>query len=117
MQNTRLNGLVDVTLDQSTRWMRNPWRRLSIIIIGLLFGNFLATAVSTTAGQTADWDILVSIILVFLTECTSWVVYRRRQPGTDATPGRARSLLLETINAIKLGLIYGMFVEAFKIGS
>jgi hypothetical protein len=117
MQNTRLNSLVDVAVTRSTQWIRNPWRRLSVVIIGILSGNFLATAISTTAGQTADWDILVSVLLVSLTEIVSWLIYRRGQrPAGDAAT-RTRSLFLETLNAIKLGLTYGLFVEAFKIGS
>ena len=51
MQNTRLNTLVDRTVRQFTQWAQNPWRRLSLIIISLLFGNFLASAIATTTGQ------------------------------------------------------------------
>lgn len=117
MQNTRLSTLVDTALDQSTRWLRNPWRRSSVVIIGVLLGNFLATAISTTAGQTADWDILAAVILVSVTEGISWLVYRRSVRVADPAREQRRSLFIETLNAIKIGLIYGLFVEAFKIGS
>jgi hypothetical protein len=53
---------------------------------------------------------VAAAVLVLFTETISWIVYRRSQ-------GTPRSLLLEAFNAVKLGLIYGMFVEAFKIGS
>lgn len=110
MQNTRLNNLVDGALGQLGRWLRNPWRRLSLLVISLLLGIFLGTAIPTTTGQVATWDIVAAAILVLFTEAISWVVYRRSQ-------GTTRSLLLEASNAVKLGLMYGMFVEAFKIGS
>lgn len=115
MQNTRLSTLVDQTLGRFVGFFRNPWRRISLIIISLLGGNFLATTVSTVAGQRAELDVTVSLILVLLTEVVSWLVYagdRRRNPASEQ-----RSLLIETLNGVKLGLMYGLFVEAFKLGS
>ena len=110
MQNTRLNDLVNAISGQLAGWFLNPWRRLSLLIISLLFGFFLGTAVSTTAGQTADWDIFSAAILVVLSEIVDRIYYsRNRQAG--------RSLLLEALNTIKIGLTYSLFLEAFKLGS
>lgn len=117
MQNTRLNSLIDVISDQLVRWLQNPWRRISILIISLLSGNFLATVIATTTGQTADWDVLIAIILLGLIELTNWLVHgkaERRSPTTNRQP---RSLIIVMLNGIKLGLTYGLFVEAFKLGS
>ena len=110
MQNTRLNNLVDGVLGQLGRWLRNPWRRLSLLVISVLFGIFLGTAIPTTTGQAATWDIVAAAVLMAFTEAVSRIVYSNRQ-------GATQSLLLEALNAVKLGLIYGMFIEAFKIGS
>ncbi|HEY9860814.1 MAG TPA: DUF565 domain-containing protein [Candidatus Obscuribacterales bacterium] len=110
MQNTRLNNLVDGVLGQLGRWLRNPWRRLSLLVISVLFGSFLGTAIPTTTGQAATWDIVAAAVLMAFTEAISRIVYSNRQ-------GATQSLLLEALNAVKLGLIYGMFIEAFKIGS
>ncbi len=117
VQNTRLNSLVDVGSERLVRWLQNPWRRTSLLIISLLFGNFLATVVATTTGQTADWDVLVALLLLGLIELTNWLVYGslgRRSPTVNPVP---RSLVVIMLNGIKLGLIYGLFVEAFKLGS
>jgi hypothetical protein len=118
MQNTRLNTFVDQSLGRFGRWLRNPWRRLSLVIISLLLGNFLATVFSTVAGQTADIDVIMAALLLLFTEVVSWLVYRgdrgRIQPGVR---DEARPLLIELLNGTKLGLIYGLFVEAFKLGS
>lgn len=110
MQNTRLNRLVDVTVDRLSGWLRNPWRRLSVLIISLLLGNYLGTAVSLVSGQRGDWDIVVAAILVALAELISFVVYRQK-------PETARSLLLDCLNALKVGATYSLFVDAFKLGS
>lgn len=109
MQNTRLSRVVDVLSEQVGRWLSNPWRRLSLLIISLLFGTFLGTAISTIAGQSADWDIVVAGVLVTVTEFVNWVVYRGGR--------RLRSLWLELLNALKIGVTYNLFVEAFKLGS
>src|SRR5689334_7156712 len=105
MQNTRLNTLIGSTVERFVGWLRNPWRRLSVVIISLLFGNFLGTAVATTAGQRADLDLFVAAILVGLIEVINRVVYGGR-PATAPLLDRQNSvvpLLIELSNALKIG--------------
>jgi uncharacterized membrane protein len=118
MQNTRLNTLFDVLGDRFSQWVSNPWRRISLIILSLLLGNFTATIFSTIAGQKADLDVVAAMILVLATEAVSWLTYGSRL-GTPQGQGtiKQRALLVELLNGLKLGLIYGLFVEAFKLGS
>lgn len=116
MQNTRLNVLVGAVGDRVARSLQNPWRRLTVLLISVLFGNFLATALSTVSGQAADLDVSVSLFLVLLTEIVSWLTYGTRLGRSPTTSG-ARPLFVELLNGLKLGLIYGLFVEAFKLGS
>lgn len=135
MQRTRLNTLFNQIVLKFRQWVFNPWRRLSVVLISLLFGNFFATAISATAGQTAKLDVTISAFLVLGVEFISWLYYRftpRKQQanrvnsqlsnavmplGMDSGPVRSRSTLAESLNAFKLGMIYGLFVEAFKLGS
>lgn len=115
MQRTRLATLITTTSGRFSRWIFNPWRRLSLVIISLLFGNFFAISLSAIAGQAAEMDVVISAILLVAVELISWRVYRR--PPQSPPTGPQNSLLLEMMNALKLGLIYGLFVEAFKLGS
>ena len=110
MQNTRINRLIDVLGERFGSWLSNPWRRISLLVITLLFGTFLGTAISTIAGQSANWDIIVAGLLVLLTELLNRLVYGGPQVV-------ARSLWVEMLNALKIGLTYNLFVEAFKLGS
>ncbi len=114
MQNTRLSTLISRSSGQFLGFFRNPWRRLSLLAIGFLAGNFLATIISTVAGQKAELDVLAAFLLVLIIEISSWLVYR-----TDRrlAASQQRLLFLEILNDTKLGLLYGMFVEAFKLGS
>lgn len=117
MQRTRLNTLVNITGDRLELLFSNPWRRISLSLISILLGFFMGSAIVTTAGQTAVWDIPAAAILFAFTELVSKLVYARRnaQPG-KSLPVR-RSLYLEVLNLFKIGLIYSLFLEAFKLGS
>ncbi|MCC5621480.1 DUF565 domain-containing protein [Nostoc sp. CHAB 5715] len=110
MQNTRLNNLFDAIATRLGQWFLNPWRRLSLLIISFLFGFFLGNAVSTTAGQEGVLDIVVAAFLVLLTEITSRIFYSPRFLSR-------RSLLIDSLNLLKVGLTYSLFLEAFKLGS
>ena len=110
MQNTRLNRLVDVLSTQLWGWLRNPWRRISLLIISLLFGIFLGSSIPAIAGQAAEWDIVVAGLLAALTEFVNWIVYQ-------VSRRVERSLWVDILNYLKIGLIYSLFVEAFKLGS
>lgn len=110
MQNTRLNSLVDSVIGQFDQWLRNPWRRLSVMVISLLFGNFSGSAIATTTGARADWDILSAVIAVLLIEAMSWLAYRRNRDVV-------KPLLVEILNSFKIGFTYSLFLDAFKLGS
>lgn len=113
MQRTRLSTLIESVSSQFSRWIFNPWRRVSLVVIGLLFGNFFGIAISSIAGQEAELDVIVSAILLVGVEGISWLVYRRPPKGES----RRNSLFLEVLNALKIGFTYSLFVEAFKLGS
>ncbi|WP_353929686.1 DUF565 domain-containing protein [Okeanomitos corallinicola TIOX110] len=110
MQNTRLNKLFDAIAATVGQWFINPWRRLSLLVISWLFGFFLGSAVSTTAGQEATLDIVIAAVLVVMTEVTSRIFYSRSFMARQA-------LWVETLNFLKVGFIYSLFLEAFKLGS
>ncbi|GAA6620543.1 DUF565 domain-containing protein [Scytonema sp. NUACC26] len=110
MQNTRLNNLLSTLGDRLRVWLFNPWRRWSILIISWLFGFFLGSAISTTAGQAAELDVVAAAFLVLLTEVCSRIFY-------DRSTQERKPLWLEALNILKVGLIYSLFLEAFKLGS
>ena len=116
MQRTRLNTLVTITGDRLELLFNNPWRRISLNLIAILSGFFMGSALVTTAGQDAVWDIPAAAFVFTFTELTSKFVYGRRQRRQGALPQR-RSLYIDVLNLFKVGLIYSLFLEAFKLGS
>ncbi len=110
MQNTRLSTLVDAAGNQLRKEFRNPWRRLSLIVMSLLFGVYLGTALASTAGQIGYIDVVASALVALVAEAISWLFYSSRW-NVRAT------LWGEAINAVKFGLLYGLFLIAFLLGS
>jgi hypothetical protein len=107
MQDTRLTRLTNTVAKQTTQWLKNPWRRSSLMLISLLGGFFLGSAISTAAGQLGKLDLSVTTLLVVVTEGISRIVYS----------SKTRSMTADIINALKIGMIYSLFLEAFKLGS
>jgi len=81
-----------------------------LLTISFLFGFFLGTALSTIAGQRAEQDILVAAILVMGIEVLNRLIYGSKLWSQD-------NLWRDVINGLKIGLVYSLFVEAFKLGS
>lgn len=117
MQRTRLNSLIDIAGDRLELLFSNPWRRISLNLISILTGFFMGSAVATTAGQDAVWDIPAAAVVFTFTELISRFVYGRRSRQPVNTPPRRRALYIDVLNLFKVGLIYSLFLEAFKLGS
>jgi FtsH-binding integral membrane protein len=112
MQNTRLSNLLGYISINLRNWLANPWRRTSVMIICLLAGYFLGSAVPLISGQAAVSDIAIAAVMLTLTELVSFLAYRPRD-DSNRLGGWGTNLL----NALKIGFIYSMFVESFKLGS
>lgn len=119
MQNTRLTVIANTSIARLGRAFTNPWRRTSLYIISPLFGFFLASITTSVSGAKSIYDPVVAAIVLFLCELISRGVYREDidRQDRDQNELKRRSLFLESLNLIKIGLTYGMFLEAFKLGS
>ena len=114
MQRTRINTLVTSAGAQLELLFINPWRRIALSIISILLGFFMGSAIVTTAGQDAVWDVPAAAILFILIELVSRFVYSYKQ---KVTPKLRFPLWLNTLNLFKIGVTYSLFLEAFKLGS
>lgn len=113
MQRTRLNNLTTSLEEQLELLFINPWRRISLGFISLLMGFFMGSAIVTTAGQDAVWDVPAAAVLFIVLELISRFVY-----GYRSTKKRKKApLWVHTLNLFKTGVTYSLFLEAFKLGS
>lgn len=117
MQNTRLSTIISTRVVQLSRWSRNPWRRISLNLIGLLGGFFTASFISTTAGVKSELDTVAAGITLLVVEVINRLAYSPRRPVLDDGSKVPRLLTIEILNSVKIGIVYGLFLEAFKLGS
>nr|WMP12224.1 Ycf20 [Laurencia verruciformis] len=64
---------------------------------------------STVPAQTGDWNIISGAIIVTCYEMISRILYKSSIKKTSFT--------ISLINNFKVGIVYGLFVDAFKLGS
>ncbi len=110
MQNTRLNTLVDVTLNRLDEWFKNPWRRTSIKLLGFFLGFVAGQFIASIAGQKANLDVTMAAVFLVIVESYSWLIYRSNRPWN-------KLLFFQTVNWFKIGVTYCLFLEAFKLAS
>nr|YP_009244095.1 hypothetical protein Gele_082 [Gelidium elegans]AMK96337.1 hypothetical protein Gele_082 [Gelidium elegans] len=69
---------------------------------------FLSTALSTIPAQTGDWTIITGSLIVSSNEVISKVYYKNQY---------FKHSVFQLFNCIRIGIIYGLFVDSFKLGS
>nr|YP_009391406.1 hypothetical protein [Platysiphonia delicata]ARW59550.1 hypothetical protein [Platysiphonia delicata] len=88
---------------------KDEFHTFSIKIMSFMFGFFISSILSTLPAQTEDWNIISSATIITLHEVISLFIYRSGKNQTIS--------LLNLLNNVKIGIMYGLFVDAFKLGS
>nr|YP_009243896.1 hypothetical protein Sdur_086 [Sporolithon durum]AMK96138.1 hypothetical protein Sdur_086 [Sporolithon durum] len=91
--------------------------RLSIQLLEIFLGFFISTILSTIPAQTGDWGIIAAAILVTIQEITSKIVYQSQSCSQNKNNTSLAKQIIKCSNNIKIGILYGLFVDAFKLGS
>ncbi len=108
LQSTRLQTNIGQANGRLEQWAINPWRRFSLLIIFLLTGFFGGTAITSIAGVLGQMDPVASLVIVGLCELS--VRLRRNWVKKGVLP-----LAIQLIDCFRLGILYGLFMEAFKL--
>ncbi|MBP0021389.1 MAG: DUF565 domain-containing protein [Cyanobacteria bacterium SBLK] len=116
MQNTRLNNIVNGLGDRVSQLINNPWRRISVILLALFVGFFAASALTSTTGQLAILDVSAAAISALTIELISRFVYSRERV-TRSPAATRQAFFWDTLNSFKIGFIFGLALEAFKLNS
>ena len=90
--------------------------RLSFELLSILLGFFTSTALSTIPAQTGEWSIAAAAIIVINQEIISKINYQNHV-SPKYKVGVMLKIFLKYCNSIKIGILYGLFVDAFKLGS
>jgi Protein of unknown function (DUF565) len=121
--------MIQTRLTNIYKFLEEKWRRkifrfrtlfirsLLSLFIGFLIGSLFATFLPLLR-QIFRWDGFILVFLLSLSEFLSYIIYHRDERKfiwfTFAPEERN---LWELLNIIKTGVFFGLFVDAFKVGS
>ena len=107
-QTTSLNKNFSNVLLKLEDWADNPWRRYSFLLIIFLIGFLLGSSVGMINGVLALMDPIGAFITVVLLEL---MIRLRKFTQRD----RRSSIALQILDTSRIGLLYGLFMEGFKL--
>ena len=108
LQATRLQlGLGD-WWGRLNRWAANPWRRASLLLIVVLSSFVIGSSVGSIAGVSGLMDPVAALLTVLLWE----LLVRLRRPWPQR---QEMKLGLQLLDMVRIGLIYGLLLEGFKM--
>ena len=88
--------------------MKYQNKYFSINIVSLLSGFFASNFLSTMPAQTGDSSIIAAAMIITFNEIISQLVYSYHNSSYR---------ILYILKYTKIGIMYGLLVEAFKLGS
>ena len=109
MHETRFNNFIISSWSYLFRAFSGPWRRKSIAIISLLLGYYIGSNVTVYFLQKFGQRPLVVLLMVIIIEI---LVRLRTNVNTKPWP-----LYWLSIDNIRIGSVYAVVLEAFKLGS
>ena len=108
VQSTNLQRNFGLVLDRLEIWSLNPWRKNSLLLIILLIGFFIGSSIGMINGVLALMDPIGAFFMVLFLE--SLVRLRRSWPLK-----KRNSVSLQLIDSLRIGLLYGLLLEGFKL--
>jgi hypothetical protein len=89
-------------------WAINPWRRFSLLAITALISFVIGVGLGTISGALDQMDLVAAVICVVVLE----VSIRCRRALWQ---GQKDRLLLRLVDMARMGLLYGLLLEGFKL--
>ena len=109
MQNTKLKKFIDVLSSTVTPIISDNWRKRSILLLSLLFGFYFTNSlISFLLDKTVN-TIFLAIIILLLMEISI--------RSTLFSYLNKFSIIILSINNLRIGSTYALILEAFKLGS
>ncbi len=106
-QQTRFQQRITQAGDLLEAWARNPWRRLSLLLIVLLSGFVVGGSVGSLIGALSLLDPLGALVCVVGIELAA-----RLRARLLSQPVRLR---LQVLDMARMGLLYGLLLDGFKL--
>ena len=107
-QKTNFQLKIVENIQTLSMWANNPWRRYSLALIVLLFGNFVGSQLGMVSAVKNLMDPVAAFLSVIFLEL---LIALRRIFRFDKT----KKTLLLLIDFLRYGLFYGFFTECLKL--
>ncbi len=109
MQRTRLDNFLTLISRCLFDFLIGPWRRRSLGLISLLTGFYLGSNLTVYYLVKTGQRPLVVILMLFIIEI---LIRLRSSINTNKWP-----VYMVAIDNLRIGIIYAVVLEAFKLGS
>ena len=87
-------------------------------LISFFSGFLTSSIIDTSLGEFSEWAIVGAALVVANIESFNNLYYSLLSRNKDALINRSYVfILLNILNYFKIGIIYGLIVDAFKLGS
>lgn len=86
--------------------------------LGFIFGNIFGTFLNFLRNKII-WDGIILIIIIFFFEFLNFIIYNKKQlaPQASSIPKFLNKKLLIILKNFQIGILFGFFIDAFKVGS
>ena len=108
-QKTSFESLIQNIFYFISRSLIGPWKKRSIGLISLLVGYFLGSNLTVYYLEKTGQRVIISLCIVLIIE----LIVRLRSIIIDNTKG----IQIIIIDNLRLGFLYSIVIEAFKLGS
>jgi len=89
-----------------------------INLIGFFGGFLISSIIDTSLGEFSEWAIVGSSLVITTIEIFNGFYYSSiNKLDNTILQNRYLFFLLNCLNYLKVGVIYGLIVDAFKLGS
>ena len=87
-------------------------------LISFFSGFLTSSIIATSLGEFSEWAIVGASLVVANIESFNNFYYSLISKSRNALIGRPYAIiLLDILNYFKIGVVYGLIVDAFKLGS
>ncbi len=109
MQKTKFRMFVDSFVSIIVPIISDSWRKRSILIISLLFGFYFTNSILSFLLDKSVNTIFLAVILLLLMELSI---------RAKLIDNYSRfSIIITSLNNLRIGSTYALILEAFKLGS
>ena len=109
VQDTRLSRVQGRAGERLQFGLNGPWFQRSLVLIALLAGFFLGSNVTEAINESLTLRSLSAVLFVVFVELLIRIRFRFAGPTIPLT--------WQLIDNVRIGFVYAMALEAFKVGS